>query len=60
MPGSYFLYGGMQTVQTLIRNNLVDQCRLSVCPIALGVGMPLFPTAPRLNSLVLQFMNRVP
>jgi len=44
MPGSYLLlYGGTQTAQTLIRNNLVDQYRLDVCPIALGAGKPLFP-----------------
>jgi dihydrofolate reductase len=44
MPGSYLLlYGGVQTAQTLIRNNLVDQYRLDVCPIALGAGKPLFP-----------------
>jgi dihydrofolate reductase len=60
MPGSYLLlYGGMQTAHTLIRNNLVHQHRLSVCPI-LGVGKPLSGSAHRLNSFVLRLMNRVP
>ena len=44
MPGSYLLlYGGVQTAQTLIKNKLVDEYRLDVCPIALGAGRPLFP-----------------
>jgi dihydrofolate reductase len=44
IPGAYLLlYGGVQTAQTFIKNNLVDEYRLDVCPIALGAGRPLFP-----------------
>jgi dihydrofolate reductase len=44
MPGTYLLlYGGIQTSQSLIKNKLVDEYRLDVCPIALGAGKPLFP-----------------
>ena len=41
--GYLLLYGGVQTAQTLIERNLVDEYRLDVCPIALGAGKPIFP-----------------
>lgn len=52
MPGKYLLlYGGVQTSQSLIRHKLVDEYRLDVCPIALGVGKPLFPQRTRLRFI---------
>jgi dihydrofolate reductase len=43
-PGEYLLlYGGVRTVQSFIRHNLVDEYQLDVCPTALGAGKPLFP-----------------
>jgi dihydrofolate reductase len=41
--GYLLLYGGVQTAQTLIERNLVDEYRLDVCPIALGAGKSIFP-----------------
>jgi dihydrofolate reductase len=32
----------VQTAQTLIDRNLVDEYRLDVCPIALGAGKSIF------------------
>jgi dihydrofolate reductase len=50
IPGTYLLlYGGIQTSQSLIKNKLVDEYRLDVCPIALGAGKSLFPQRTALN-----------
>ncbi|PKF74542.1 dihydrofolate reductase family protein [Chryseobacterium sp. PMSZPI] len=37
-----WLYGGASLIKTFIQNNLVDVYRISVHPIALGDGKPLF------------------
>jgi len=37
-----WLYGGASLIKTFIQSNLVDICRISVHPIALGSGKPLF------------------
>lgn len=37
-----WLYGGASLITTFIRNDLIDQYRISVHPIALGSGKPLF------------------
>jgi dihydrofolate reductase len=42
--GDYILfYGGIQSAQTLLTYGLVDELRLDVCPVALGIGKALFP-----------------
>lgn len=40
--GHIWLYGGAGLIKTFIRENLVDIYRISVHPIALGKGKPLF------------------
>lgn len=37
-----WLYGGASLITTFIQNNLIDVYRISVHPIALGSGKPLF------------------
>lgn len=37
-----WLYGGANLIQTFIQSNLIDQYQLSVHPVALGNGKPLF------------------
>ncbi|RYE25898.1 MAG: dihydrofolate reductase [Sphingobacteriales bacterium] len=42
-PGKdLWLFGGAQLVSTFIKLNLIDEYQLSVHPIALGAGKPLF------------------
>jgi dihydrofolate reductase len=46
--GKYLLaHGGSGFVQALVRHDLVDEYRLLVHPVAIGAGLPLFPTGPR-------------
>lgn len=37
-----WLYGGASLIKTFIKLDLIDICRISVLPIALGSGKPLF------------------
>ena len=37
-----WLYGGASLIKTFIQENLIDTYRISVHPIALGKGKPLF------------------
>ncbi|WP_454047451.1 dihydrofolate reductase family protein [Chryseobacterium sp. Marseille-Q8038] len=37
-----WLYGGASLIKTFIQNNLIDTYRISVHPVALGKGKPLF------------------
>lgn len=42
-PGEYILVsGGIQTAQTFIENDLLDELRFDVCPVTLGEGKALF------------------
>ncbi|WDF64231.1 dihydrofolate reductase family protein [Flavobacterium sp. KACC 22763] len=40
--GDIWLYGGASLIKTFIQLNLIDTYRISVHPIALGSGKPLF------------------
>ena len=40
--GNIWLYGGASLIKTFIQLNLIDTYRISVHPIALGSGKPLF------------------
>jgi len=42
-PGEYMLVnGGIQTAQTFIVNDLLDELRIDICPVTLGQGKALF------------------
>ena len=42
------VYGGVGLAQSMARDDLIDEYRLAVAPVALGDGIPLFPPgAPR-------------
>jgi dihydrofolate reductase len=42
--GDLIAYGGGTLVRALIANDLLDELHLFVNPVALGAGMPVFPT----------------
>lgn len=48
-----WLYGGASLVKTFIELNLVDIYRLSVHPVVLGGGKPLFEPSPKRHNLSL-------
>lgn len=41
-PNNIWLFGGASLVTTFVNHNLIDEYRLSVHPIVLGPGKPLF------------------
>jgi dihydrofolate reductase len=36
------IYGGVRLARTFVKQNLLDEIHLDVCPIILGLGQPLF------------------
>ncbi|MNG19366.1 hypothetical protein D3C84_1035190 [compost metagenome] len=56
MPGKdMWLYGGASLITTFIELGLVDEFRLSVHPVVLGEGKPLFTDVKqRLNLKLVQ------
>ncbi len=48
-----FLFGGSQLIETLMSQQLIDELHLSVHPILLGSGKPLFPTTNSRTKLQL-------
>ena len=44
--GDIVVFGGARIAQSLIRERLVDECRLTVHPVALGEGLALLPGLP--------------
>lgn len=53
-----WLYGGAQLIRTFIRMNLIDVYRLSVHPVVLGAGKPLFQQLSEQLHLQLTGINR--
>lgn len=51
--GDIWLYGGASLVESFLAQQLIDEFRLSVHPIVLGDGKPLFSTAAKRMSLQL-------
>ena len=46
-PGNMLLaHGGAMFVQSLARNNLIDEYRLTTHPVAVGSGVPMFKDLP--------------
>lgn len=37
------LWGSISLAQSLMKEGLIDECQLRVCPVVLGNGRPLFP-----------------
>ncbi|WDO12360.1 dihydrofolate reductase family protein [Flavobacterium sp. WW92] len=52
-----WLYGGAGLIRTFIENNLVDTYMISVHPVALGSGKPLFEDLKQRLNLQLAKMN---
>jgi dihydrofolate reductase len=44
--GDVVVFGGARIAQSLLRERLVDECRLTVHPVALGDGLPLLAGLP--------------
>jgi dihydrofolate reductase len=36
------VWGSISLAQSLMKDGLVDECRLVICPVLLGTGRPLF------------------
>lgn len=54
-----WLYGGSDLITTFMKNHLIDEYRLSVHPVLLGEGKPLFTISGRID-LVLVKVNTYP
>ncbi|MEJ5105044.1 dihydrofolate reductase family protein [Chryseobacterium sp. MYb328] len=52
-----WLYGGASLIKTFIQNNLIDVYRISVHPVALGNGKPLFEDLKERLNLKLMETN---
>lgn len=37
------MWGSISLAQSLMREDLIDEYQIRVCPVALGKGRPLFP-----------------
>lgn len=53
-----WLYGGASLISTFVNLGLVDEYRLSVHPVVLGAGKPLFESLRERLSLVLMDVRR--
>lgn len=60
-PGKdIYLVGGAQTVATLLDAGLVDELRLTLHPLVVAQGKPLFAATERRRGLVLEDVRRLP
>ena len=41
--GDIIVWGSVSLVQALLTNDLVDELHITICPVLLGEGLPLFP-----------------
>jgi len=53
-----WLYGGAKLIKTFIHHNLIDVYRISVHPVVLGAGNPLFDQLKERINLELSAVNR--
>jgi dihydrofolate reductase len=53
-----WLYGGAKLIETFIKQNLIDIYRLSIHPVALGNGKPLFENLVNRVNLKLVEVNK--
>jgi dihydrofolate reductase len=55
LPGkNMIMWGSVSLVQSLIKENLVDEIHLQLCPVMTGGGRKLFPGETGINQLQLQ------
>jgi len=58
-PGkNIVLWGSISLVQSLLKENLVDELHLQLCPVLTGGGRPFFPEAIDFNKLKLLEMRQ--
>jgi len=49
--GTIVVYGGVRFARSLVKNDLLDELHLDVCPVILGEGQPLFTELTRSTKL---------
>lgn len=52
--GIIMVYGGVRLARTFVQHDLPDEIHLSICPIVLGVGQPLFTELTNRTNLRLR------
>lgn len=52
--GIIMAYGGVRMARSLLRQNLIDEIELDICPIVLGAGQPLFIDAKQRSQMRLR------
>ena len=55
-----WLFGGSALIESFMQLNLIDEYRLSVHPVVLGAGKPLFPQLEQRLALTLQESKAFP
>lgn len=53
-----WLVGGAETIKEFLKNNLIDEFIITVIPIVLGEGIPLFPQGCGEHQLKLQNIKK--
>jgi dihydrofolate reductase len=53
LSGEIVIYASAQLAGTLIHNDLIDELRLTICPVLLGDGRRLFPAESAMKSFQL-------
>jgi dihydrofolate reductase len=48
------IYGGVRIARTFVRQDLLDEIHLDICPVILGVGQPLFTDLTHRTNLRLR------
>ena len=55
---SIVLWGSISLAQTLMRENLIDEYRIHLCPVILGSGRKLFPSESHYADLIISEVKR--
>ena len=58
-PGNIWLMGGGEIVRLFMQDDLIDEYRITVMPILLGGGLPMFPAGFPKASLTLLKVNNI-
>ena len=51
--GDIIVWGSVSLVQALLTNDLVDELHITICPVLLGEGLPLFPETESIRQFEL-------